>query len=315
LNAQFLRLKSKCSNKGAYADGGRLYGTHHALWYLWAGIPAITGLVLPFVLSSIRTGREFAQTVLWIVILTYTSVHSLSTHKEFRFLMPLLPAFCLLAGAGMQQYFHRKKLLHLYLFALFNCVVFLYLGLFHQRAPIDVNKAILRLVGQEPQTYTIHYLAGCHSTPIYSHLHKQSIRFEVWTLDCSPECRENPKRPCESDIFSQDPGSFMEDTYFQCKDFEEGTCVTDLRIFFPDFLVAFSSDLSSMKSRIATMGMTEVGRFVHGINGLRIPAAGIQVGESLEDSNNTILSVFFGKIEIKLEEMVVFQSKEVRPNF
>ena len=107
----------------------------------------------------------------------------------------------------------------------------------------------------------------------------------------------------------------MEDTYFQCKDFEEGTCVTDLRIFFPDFLVAFSSDLPSMKSRIATMGMTEAGRFFHGITGLRIPSAGIELGDGFDENNDTILPMFSGMIERRLEEIVLFQSKEVHPHF
>ena len=297
------------------SDGGQLYGTHPVTWYLWAGIPAITGLMLPFLANSItECSKKLSAFVLWGMVVIYTAVHSTSAHKEFRFLMPLMPVFCLLAGSKMQQFFEKRKR-SVAIFALANLTTFFYLGIFHQRAPIDVNKAIVDLVRHEPQTYTIHYLCGCHSTPLHSHLHKQSIHFETWHLDCSPDCRQNSKRPCESDIFTRDPGQFMEDTYFQCKDFEEGTCVTDLRIFFPDFLVAFSSDLPSMKSRIATMGMTEAGRFLHGITGLRIPSAGIELGDGFDENNDTILPMFSGMIELRLEEIVLFQSKEVHPHF
>jgi hypothetical protein len=116
-----------------------------------------------------------------------------------------------------------------------------------------VNHKIVQLVEHEPQTYTIHYLMGCHSTPLLSHLHTPPVKFETWTLDCSPECRSSPKIEYESDSFSKEPGTFVEKTYFHCSDFEEGTCVTDLRIFYPDFLVANSGDLPEIGSGVSTM--------------------------------------------------------------
>lgn len=199
--------------------------------------------------------------------------------------------------------------------ALANMVVVMYLGLLHQRAPIKVNRRIVELVKHEPQTYSIHYLMGCHSTPLLSHLHSPPIRFEPWALDCSPSCRADPKVECESDRFSRDAGKFMEDTYFHCSDFEEGTCVTDLRIFYPDFLVAHAGDLPAMQSRIATMGMKEVGRFVNGINGVRVGSRFTLGSDAFAKNSFSRPSFLGGFLVLSLDEFVLFENRRINPRY
>lgn len=297
---------------------GSLFGTHPFHWYLSAGIPAITGLLLPFLLLGLVRSSNSGRRSLWFIVFCYALTHSFSEHKEFRFLLPLLPIFCVLGGDGVHRFLDNNKRRSLWttLAVLANLIPVLYLGLFHQRAPIDVNRAIVDLVKNEPQTYTIHYLLGCHSTPLLSHLHAPPVKFEPWALDCSPECRSNPKVICESDLFSQDPGQFMEDTYFHCNNFEEGTCVTDMRLFYPDFLVAYAEHVPSMRSRILSMGMIEAGRYVHGIKGMRIAGGRIELGtDSFVSGAFSTRSFFLGQVQIALDEMVLFQSKLVRPRY
>ena len=190
---------------------------------------------------------------------------------------------CLLCGTTIQNLVKnvgtsRKKQLVIAC-AVPNLVAILYLGLFHQRAPIEVNRAILKSVSAATNptsdTVQIHYLMGCHSTPLLSHLHDPPTRFEPWYLDCSPECRKNPNIDCESDEFSKDPNSFVLQTYY-CNDGGENddqTCSVNeasagnVRSI-PDFIVCYSHDLQKMESRLAMMGMKEIGRFVHGIDGI-----------------------------------------------
>ncbi len=232
-------------------------------------------------------------------------------------MLPILPLFCLLCGDRVRAFAEvsvmRRQLLVFGVLA--NLGVVTYLGLLHQRGPIEVNRRIVELVKHEPQSYSIHYLMGCHSTPLLSHLHSPPVHFEPWTLDCSPSCRADPNIQCESERFVRDPGKFMEDTYFHCSDFEEGFCVTDLRIFYPDFLVANAGDLSDMQSRIATMGMKEVGRFVNGINGIRIASFFAIGSEGCSDKMTSTVNFLAGRIVLCLDEIVLFENRQINPRY
>lgn len=207
----------------------------------------------------------------------------------------------------------RRQLLALG--ALANLGVVMYLGMLHQRGPIEVNRRIVELSKHEPQTYSIHYLMGCHATPLLSHLHSPPIHFEPWVLDCNPSCRADPNIECESDRFARDPGKFMEDTYFHCSDVEEGSCVTDLRILYPDFLVANARDLSDMQSRIATMSMKEVGRFVNGINGIKL-ANRFTISPQVFSTNSFSKRSFLaGNLILSFDEIVLFENRQISPRY
>ena len=95
---------------------------------MYAGIPAICGIVLPFFLweigvlisaalegvritktsSSIRQKQRshsssYSRLVLLGIITLYIVLHSFSEHKEFRFLLPILPLVCILAGHSIDH--------------------------------------------------------------------------------------------------------------------------------------------------------------------------------------------------------------------
>jgi hypothetical protein len=217
----------------------------------------------------------------------------------------------LVAGVGSSKV---KQIL--FACAVPNLVAILYLGLFHQRAPIEVNRAILKSVtttGSPPSdTIQVHYLMGCHSTPLSSHLHDPRTKIVPWYLDCSPECRKNPKIDCESDAFSKDPAYFMKQTYFYCDDEHETdnqTCsnaegnLTRAKTF-PDYLVCDSNDIQKMELVLASMGMKEIGRFVNGINGIQF-RSDISPGDHAF-SNNEFLK---GKplVSLSYDEIVLLQ--------
>ena len=155
-----------------FIGNGSLYGTHPGHWYLSTGIPAVTGVLFPLLLVDLFSSWSFPKRNLWIICYCYVLGHSSSEHKEFRFLLPLLPLFCLLSGQRISQLGKKGSgKMILILAGAINLGAVLYLGLVHQSGYISINRKIVQLVKNEPQTYTIHYLMDCHSTPLMSHLH------------------------------------------------------------------------------------------------------------------------------------------------
>mmetsp|Transcript_310 Transcript_310/g.449 ORF Transcript_310/g.449 Transcript_310/m.449 type:complete len:598 (+) Transcript_310:130-1923(+) len=302
---------------------GSLYGTHPTHWYLTAGIPVMTGLLLPFLIVAAVTDlirrqhtKNHLRNTCWIVILSYLTLHSASSHKEFRFLLPLLPLMCIIAGPLLADQlditkFPRRKVLSastIFLFIAVNLLAFLYLGVLHQRAPLDVNKSIVRQLQQEERISNItnvHYLMGCHSTPLYSHLHVPGIRVEAWYLDCSPTCRSSTILLCESEQFSIDPVSFIENAYeaqlhpSNSKRIESSTCVRTG----PDFVVLFSEDAMKIRNQLQSMGLVEVRRFFHNIGGVSILNK-----DSGDDFSNPAYSRFkvANWLEFSFHEMVLY---------
>lgn len=287
---------------------GSLYGTHPVHWYFSAGIPAIAGLLLPILLYDLSHSAQWStgRTRLWLICGVYSVAHSFSSHKEFRFLLPILPLFCILSGERLgsltKSISHGRVLLVGWLLA--NLVAVCYLGLIHQRAPIEVNRSILQLTSQEPRTYTIHYLMGCHSTPVLSHLHQPPARYLPWTLDCSPKCRADPEVTCESELFARDPLRFLDETYFGCDDDdeEEETCSNKSKIN-PDFLVIEADKLDKTRERLTTMGMNEVGRYTHGLSGVSFDSEFVQ--------NDPTKLHIIGPVHLSVDQFVLFRNERI----
>jgi phosphatidylinositol glycan class B len=303
---------------------GSLYGTHPFYWYFIAGVPALTGILFPVLIYDLLFGtRNSATRNLWTVIACYVIAHSWSEHKEFRFLLPILPMICLLCGTRIQNMLSdtgpsRRKQIAIAC-SVPNLVAILYLGLIHQLAPIEVNRAILKAVaaaGNPPtDTIQVHYLMGCHSTPLLSHLHDPPTKFLPWYLDCSPECRKNPKIDCESDEFSKDPDYFTKETYFDCDDGNENEDQTCYRAEkgsvklrnVPDYLVCGADDLQKMKLSLASMGMKEIGRFVNGINGIRILNSITLQDDAFSNSESLNIGPFGSSILLSYDEIILLQ--------
>ena len=245
----------------------------------------MTGLLFPVLISDLLCGPwDRATRNLWIIIGSYVVVHSFSDHKEFRFLLPVLPMMCLICGSRIQDLTidmrptMRKRIIVTY--AMTNLLAVLYLGLIHQRAPIQVNRAILKAVAMTEDTGPIHvhYLMGCHSTPLLSHLHYPTRRIAPWYLDCSPECRKDPDIECESELFSNDPNTFLRSTYLECDDRHESydsTCSLTGKApahfrGVPDYLICDAKDLPKIKYTLSDMGVHEIGRFMNGIKKIRV---------------------------------------------
>lgn len=246
----------------------------------------------------------------------------MSAHKEFRFLLPILPLFCVRAGhviCNKMLATSLRRLIVVVMLVLPNLVALVYLGTFHQGAPIQINQRIRRLLaahsdGNEKE-YIVHYLMGCHSTPLYSHLHVPLVHIDAWTLDCSPECRASPNVECESELFSKDPVRFVDSVYTIAEsdtdtctsNNEEGYCSFETRQV-PDLLAVYSSDAFLLKGRLERMGLQEVDHFAHGTNGLRLGS--FQFGDDFASDSFRHVNLL-GMLELSLDDMVLFAKPEI----
>jgi hypothetical protein len=113
----------------------------------------------------------------------------------------------------------------------------------------------------------------------------------------------------------RDPAAFVEDSYFHCSDFEEGTCISDLRLFYPDFLVVNAGDVPAIESRILTIGMKEVGRFINGIKGLKVQNLVFFGSEAFDKSTFATRNFLEGSLALLVEEIVLFENKNINPRF
>ena len=190
---------------------------------------------------------------------------------------------------------------------LFNYPHLIFLSTSHQGAPISVNQAVAAYVADftkrneiknatvmttQPKSFSIHYLMGCHSTPLYSHLHVQTekntddaIVIDAWHLDCSPKCRSEAFTTCESDRFTSNPLDFMITEYGilleTCQDTEDKTCgvsgvpsVSGGQKRLPQLLVIFEEDMhkngGAMIDLLSSVGMEKNEKFRHTIKAVSI---------------------------------------------
>ncbi|KAL3815480.1 hypothetical protein ACHAXA_000717 [Cyclostephanos tholiformis] len=267
---------------------GSLYGTHPFLWYAYAGIPAICGILLPFFLWDISSINSSPRSILLGIISPYIALHSLSEHKEFRFLLPVLPLICILAGHASCRLVHvidnaaskshgaNGTKVVFSIFILLNYPHLIYLGIIHQRGPIAVNEYLSSAINEgalrdsrsnEIQEYSIHYLTSCHSVPLYSHLHTPNVRVYAWHLDCSPDCRSHHDRVCESDAFLNDPLGFVMSAYGHSLD---GSCIEEAMMKAPpSFLVVMQDDAEVIESLLMKkLKMSHVASIRHTIKSL-----------------------------------------------
>lgn len=175
-----------------------LYGTHPWHWYLSQGFPAVIFPALPvFVLGATVApagARELLRLMGWTVAMLSTA-----PHKEFRFLMPLLPVACMFAAVGL-EYLQRLSVTakardgilktwaytgSLVLLVAINLPMAAYMSLAHQRGPVSAAWEIGRLAEswENVTPMSVHFWTGCHATPFYSVVHSP---IDMQILECPP---------------------------------------------------------------------------------------------------------------------------------
>lgn len=212
-------------------SGGDYYGTHPWHWYFSQGFPAMVLTFMPLSLLGIWWSKQWqvAGLIGWVL-----SLYSFLGHKEFRFVLPILPLGLMFAGyalACMQQSGenqpsksaklaksvenkmvavnteHGKKQFW-YLATVVgllatNIPTALYTSLLHQRG----NEAVMHYLSKEiadGHAKSVVFLMPCHSTPYYSFLH---VNITMRFLDCTPSGETGYVD--ESDRFLAEPEDFV----------------------------------------------------------------------------------------------------------
>lgn len=210
------------------------YGQNDGHYYLSQGIPLSFTTIAPFaVMGMFNTALEGfsgslvtknTRKALGFTATAMTSALSLISHKEVRFLYPLVPVLHVLAAPYITSFFtiitaggipsssgpigvRRKPLLVTGLFV--NLVIGSYLSFFHAAAPIQVmdylrgeferlhphNATLAEPYGRynatsEPLELFALFLTPCHTTPWRSHLVYPALRARE--LTCEPPLHTEP---------------------------------------------------------------------------------------------------------------------------
>ncbi|KAJ5675974.1 GPI mannosyltransferase [Penicillium macrosclerotiorum] len=221
------------------------YGRNDWHYYLSQGYPLLLTTLLPFALwglyrtLTIRTfsASDKVQTAIRVqlatVCLLMPFVLSLISHKEVRFIYPLLPSLHILAAPPLVQFFYpalysrssnayTPQRLVLIFCILVNLVIALYTTLYHASGVLNVLTYLRRqheihttsasVIDTKPQTgITAGFLMPCHSTPWRSHLIYPTIN--AWALSCEPPidltAAEKAVYRDEADQFYDDPAQFL----------------------------------------------------------------------------------------------------------
>ena len=208
----------------------KLYGTHPFYWYFTEGFTANIAFFLPVYFFSIHkavyepfSALKLQMTYFQGLVLFTLLVFSFGGHKEFRFILPLLPLVFVQCGYGL---FHIGKVTSrnsfrfiLVLLMLSNALLGGYVSIYHQSSPMKIMRFLrnekhqndgLEIAGRPLKS--VHFLMPCHSTPYYSHLHQN---IPMWFIDCSPPHMITPKRPRQQiKYFEENPLKFVRDIYF-----------------------------------------------------------------------------------------------------
>ncbi|KAI8964121.1 glycosyltransferase family 22 protein [Daldinia sp. FL1419] len=234
-------------------DLASFYGKNDWHYYLSQGIPLLGTTIAPFILQGLYKSLDSensnwpvttsnALKALSFVVFANISALSLVSHKEVRFITPLLPAFHILAAPYITSFFTTvssaasassipalgwKRIPILLAGLLVNIIIGGYLSYFHAAAPIKVmdflrhefeNIHPKHLAIPQPANVTVDddfsqelfalFLTPCHATPWRSHLIYPALRARA--LTCEPPLHTAPGS-LQRQIYKDETRRFYED--------------------------------------------------------------------------------------------------------
>ncbi|XP_077232697.1 alg9-like mannosyltransferase family isoform X2 [Tasmannia lanceolata] len=241
------------------SSGGDYYGTHKWHWYFTQGFPVMIFTFLPFSAVGVYKSKEWKifGLIAWVL-----GLYSMLGHKEFRFILPVLPIALMFSGSSLaaienvypadskrkiSSNFHMrcpsKLQLAIFFLLVTNLPMALYMSLVHQRGSEDAMNFLAR-EAVDGKVKRVLFLMPCHATPYYSTLHQNlPMRF----LDCSPS-DENGILD-ESDRFMMDPVGFA------------SNMSTNWSL--PSHVVLFDSEEKQLKGFLISHSFREIKRFFH----------------------------------------------------
>lgn len=221
------------------------YGKNRPDYYLTEGLPLLLTTALPFGAvglyqalrakpSTTPNGERLSHAIrftLGTAVITSVLALSLISHKEVRFIYPLLPMLHILAAKPLASFFapfprpkHNLRRMLIVLMVAINLFIAWYTLFVHQRGVIDVlhylqkqherrltESSRLDKARYNPGATGVYFLMPCHSTPWRSHLIHTGIHAHA--LTCEPPLNltvaERETYMDEADVFYDDPTAWI----------------------------------------------------------------------------------------------------------
>lgn len=170
------------------------YGVAPWHFHLLQSLPIMLGYSLPLFIyglfsndSTTKNNIRFgALRQIKFVLILNIIFYSYLQHKEFRFIYPLQPLFCLLSALGalklagkVQNYRYLKE--YVWIIPLMSMIVSIFIITFQESGVIQVMKDL----HNEKDIDSVGFVMPCHSTPWQSYLHRNDIR-QLWAISCEP---------------------------------------------------------------------------------------------------------------------------------
>ncbi|XP_063305143.1 GPI mannosyltransferase 3 isoform X3 [Pelobates fuscus] len=188
---------------------GAFYGSHPWHWYITQGFPVIIGTHFPFFIhGSILAPRRYR--ILLVAVIWTVFVYSMLSHKEFRFIYPVLPLCMVFCGFSITRLKWWKKPAVGFLI-ISNLLPALYTGLIHQRGALDIMSYIQQQCKAENMSTSLLVLMPCHSIPYYSHVH---CRIKMNFLECPPDLSDHDSYVDEADLFYVSPMAWLNAEFY-----------------------------------------------------------------------------------------------------
>ena len=203
------------------------YGVNNWHYYISQGLPLLLTTFLPLAVlelyNALRSPKK-AQSAqirfqLTCTIIVVIAILSLISHKEVRFIYPLLPILHVLSAGSLSSSWWTKRSAatrELLIFpVLFQVLLILYVTRVHQSGVMGAMNYLrteYEAMYTGSRNMTVGFLMPCHSTPWRSHLIYPEI--EAWALTCEPPLNMEPFQRAayldEADRFYEDPDTFIE---------------------------------------------------------------------------------------------------------
>ncbi|KAG9489380.1 hypothetical protein GDO78_005391 [Eleutherodactylus coqui] len=189
---------------------GSFYGSHPWHWYVTQGFPVIIGTHLPFFVHGCMVAPRRYRILLVAIVWTLL-IYSTLSHKEFRFIYPVLPLCMIFCGFSFSN-IKRWKKAAIGLLVLSNLLPALYTGLIHQRGALDIMTNVQQLCHKENSSLLV--LMPCHSIPYYSHVH---CPIKMNFLECPPDLEDHDTYIDEADVFYASPLAWLNAEFYDSR--------------------------------------------------------------------------------------------------
>lgn len=217
------------------------YGQNDIHYYLSQGFPLLLTTALPFTLTGLYRviTRPLSATSNWqthmlsqlaLICMVMPLALSLISHKEVRFVYPLLPSLHVLSASPLVEFFYpaisrssraqTPRRLTLVFLLIINVFVALYTTIYHASGTVNILSYLREQHDRHspPSTakhsspgISVGFLMPCHSTPWRSHMVYPTLN--AWALTCEPPVNLNTTQKTtyidEADQFYDNPAHFL----------------------------------------------------------------------------------------------------------